>query len=120
MSGYGLGRNFTFLGRVCGMCVWACVSAVPRHSWSGYVVCGPARVLLEARVSWLVGVCRLVFPPPPSWGMSLSCVGWVVPRRSWRRVLSGAVVPHRSWWRALWLSVPAPLGGCRRLSWGGY
>ena len=53
VSGYGFGRNLTCLGWVCGMCVWVWVSAVPCHSWLGFVACGLVWVSPEVRLSWL-------------------------------------------------------------------
>ena len=94
VSGYGSGRNITFLGRVFGMCVLAWVPTVMRHFWPAFVAFGLVLVSPEARLSWLDGVCWLVFPALPGRCMLLSCVGWVVPLPSWRIVVSGVVVPH--------------------------
>ena len=64
MSGCGCGGNLTFFGWVCVMCVWVLVSAVPRHSWPGFVACD---------VVW-------VSPFVVLWGLSVG-----VSRPSWLR-----------------------------------
>ena len=51
-----------------GVCAWARVSPVPRHSWLGcWGVC--------------VFVCSLcLYPATPGWGLRRGFVGWVLPR----------------------------------------
>ena len=88
------------------MCVLLWVSVVPCSSWLGFVACGPVWVSPKVRLWWLGGVCQLVFPALPEWGLLLPCVGWVVPRRSWRRVLVGVTL------RLLWVPPGVGCGPC--------
>ena len=76
------------LAWVCGVgvCVWALVSAAPRHSWLGcWGVCVCLRAPLVPRHSWLgcaAWLCVLghwfrLRPATPGWGIGV-CVSWCV------------------------------------------